>query len=58
MVGDFCIKDMIESFVFQILGEDPGGTLYLGSAGATLVVLGCTGRGDVAVLCLLVALDT
>ena len=58
MVGDFCIKDMIESFVFQILGEDPGGALYFRSAGATLIVLGCTGRGDVAVWCLLVAIDT
>ena len=58
MVGDFCVEDMIGSFVLQILGEDSRCAFYLGSAGATLVVLGCTGRGDVAVWCLLVAIDT
>ena len=49
---------MRSAFLFQILGEDSGGALYFRSAGATLVVLGCTGRGDVAVWCLLVAIDT
>ena len=34
------VEDMIGSFVLQILGEDSGGTLYLGSAGTGLVVLG------------------
>ena len=57
MVGDFCIKDMIESFVFQILGEDSGGALYFRSAGATLVVLCRALGGHIAVLGLLVAID-
>ena len=57
MVGDFCVEDMIESFVLQILGEDSRCALDLGGAGATLVVLCRALGGHVAVLGLLVAID-
>ena len=57
MAGDFCVEDMIGSFVLQILSEDSRCAFYLGSAGATLVVLCRALGGHVAVLSLLVAID-
>ena len=52
------LYDRVALFLLEIIGEDTGSTLYLGSTRARLVVLGSAGRGDIAIGSLLVTFDT